>query len=46
MKENKKEHRLSNREALVFASVLLPVNAFFKLYLAYQEKYDLRNRAK
>lgn len=40
----KPRHHLIRREQLAFGALLLPLNVFFKLYYADQEKNDRKNR--
>lgn len=40
----KSRHQLTRREQLTFGSLLLPLNVFFKLYYADQEKHETKKR--
>lgn len=40
----KSRRQLTWRESLTFGALLLPMNVFFKLYYADQEKHDAKKR--
>lgn len=43
-KAEKPRRQLTWRESLTFGGLLLPMNVFFKLYYADQEKHDAKKR--
>ncbi|MCW4386823.1 hypothetical protein [Limosilactobacillus oris] len=40
----KSRRQLTRRESLTFGALLLPMNVFFKLYYADQEKHERKNK--
>lgn len=43
-KTEKPRRQLTRRESLTFGALLLPMNVFFKLYYADQERHDTKKR--